>query len=146
MTIASGQLAQSADVLKHATASGHLRLVAQSELTIASGAITASANHYNVDTEGDAATDALLKTLIADHEPAYAAQWRALGGEFAHRMMAGIAAFELQVLDVQCKIKLNQHRKEAHAAMHARYAAGTPDERALAEWMRRLGMAGEELQ
>ncbi len=96
--------------------------------------------------EGHAATDALLKALIADHEPAYAAQWRALGEEFAHRMMAGIAAFELRVLDVQCKIKLNQHRKEAHAAMHAQYAAGTPDERALAEWMCRLGMAGEGLQ
>lgn len=85
--------------------------------------------------------DALLKALIGDHEPAYAAQWRALGEEFAHKMLAGIVAFELRVLDLQCKIKLNQHRKEAHAAMHARYGSGTPDERALAAWMQRLGMA-----
>lgn len=86
--------------------------------------------------------DALLKALIGDHEPAYAAQWRALGEEFALKMLAGIVAFELRVQDLQCKIKLNQHRKESHAAMHARYGAGTPGERALAGWMQRLGMAG----
>ncbi|WP_404299406.1 FMN-binding negative transcriptional regulator [Alicycliphilus denitrificans] len=85
--------------------------------------------------------DALLKALIGDHESAYAAQWRALGEEFAHKMLAGIVAFELRVLGLQCKLKLNQHRKEAHAAMHARYSEGTPDERALAAWMQRLGMA-----
>ena len=86
------------------------------------------------------AQDALLKTLIGDHESVYAAQWRALGEEFARKMLAGIVAFELRVLGVQCKIKLNQHRPESHAAMFARYSAGTPDERALAGWMRRLGM------
>lgn len=86
--------------------------------------------------------DALLKALIGDHEPAYAVQWRALGEEFAHKMLAGIVAFELRVLDLQCKIKLNQHRKESHAALFARYCQGTPDERALAGWMRRLGLVG----
>ena len=90
--------------------------------------------------EGEQAQDALLKALIGDHEPAYAAQWRALGEAFARKMLAGIAAFELRVLAVQCKIKLNQHRPQSHAAMHAQYRAGTPDERALADWMRRLGM------
>ncbi|MBS0507419.1 MAG: FMN-binding negative transcriptional regulator [Proteobacteria bacterium] len=87
--------------------------------------------------------DALLKALIGDHEPAYAAQWRALGEEFAHKMLAGIVAFELHVLGLQCKLKLNQHRPESHAALHARYSAGTPDERALAGWMERLAMAGD---
>ena len=86
--------------------------------------------------------DALLKALIGDHEPAYAVQWRALGEEFAHKMLAGIVAFELRVLDLQCKIKLNQHRKESHAALYARYCQGTPDERALVGWMRRLGLVG----
>ena len=87
--------------------------------------------------------DALLKALIGDHEPAYAAQWRALGEDFARKMLAGIVAFELRVLDLQCKLKLNQHRKESHAAMHAQYSQGTPDERALAAWMQRLGMAAD---
>ena len=85
--------------------------------------------------------DQLLKKLIADHELPYAEQWRSLGEEFAHKMLAGITAFELKVLDWQCKLKLNQHRKESHAALHTAYATGSPDERALAEWMQILGMA-----
>lgn len=86
------------------------------------------------------AKDSLLKKLIGDHEPPYAEQWRGLGEEFAHKMLAGIVAFELQVTDLQCKLKLNQHRTESHGAMKAMYAAGTPDEQALAGWMDRLGM------
>ncbi|MEY3771692.1 MAG: Protease synthase and sporulation protein 2, partial [Pseudomonadota bacterium] len=34
----------------------------------------------------------------------------------------------------------NQHRPEAHAAMHAAYDAGNESEKALALWMRRLGL------
>jgi transcriptional regulator len=92
--------------------------------------------------EDPQAKDSLLKKLIGDHEPPYAEQWRGLGEEFAHKMLAGIVAFELQVTDLQCKLKLNQHRTESHAAMKAMYAAGTPDEQALAGWMERLGMGG----
>ncbi|MBS0455067.1 MAG: FMN-binding negative transcriptional regulator [Proteobacteria bacterium] len=84
--------------------------------------------------------DALLKRLIGQHEPSYAQQWRDLGEEFQLKMLAGIVGFELSVVDLQCKIKLNQHRRESHVEMHARYAAGTPDEQALAAWMRRLGL------
>ena len=79
--------------------------------------------------------DRLLKHLIADHDPAYADQWRGLGEDYQHKMMGGIVAFELEVHDMQCKIKLNQHRPEAHAAMKATYAAGNDNERALAQWM-----------
>ena len=90
--------------------------------------------------EEPAAKDALLKKLIGDHEPAYAVQWRSLGEEFAHKMLAGIVAFELAVTRVQCKIKLNQHRPESHAAMRQVYAGGGEDEQALGRWMDRLGM------
>jgi transcriptional regulator len=86
--------------------------------------------------------DALLKKLIADHEPAYAAQWRGLGEEFQQKMLAGIVGFELNVLDWRCKLKLNQHRPESHAALRAAYAAGGGDERALAQWMDKLGLGG----
>ncbi len=89
-----------------------------------------------------AAKDALLKKLIGDHEPPYAEQWRGLGEEFAHKMLAGIAAFELRVLDLQCKLKLNQHRPESHAALRAAYRNGSDDERALARWMDHLGLGG----
>lgn len=92
--------------------------------------------------EDPSAKDALLKKLIGDHEPAYAAQWRGLGEEFAHKMLAGIVAFELQVTELQCKLKLNQHRREAHAAMQAAYAGGNDNERSLAAWMDRLNLHG----
>ena len=94
--------------------------------------------------EAPAEKDALLKRLIGQHEPAYAQQWRDLGDDFQQKMLAGIVGFELRVTALQCKVKLNQHRKEAHAAMHATYSQGTPDERALAVWMQRLGMAVEK--
>ena len=84
--------------------------------------------------------DRLLKKLIGDHEPAYAQQWMDLGTEFQHKMLSGIVGFDLQVLDLQCKIKINQHRPESHPALHAMYAAGNPDEQALAQWMVKLGL------
>ena len=88
--------------------------------------------------------DRLLKHLIHTHDPAYDAQWRALGEDHQHKMMGGIVASELRVIELQCKVKrkvkLNQHRPESHAAMHAAYAVGNPDGRALALWMERLGM------
>ncbi|MBC5783492.1 FMN-binding negative transcriptional regulator [Ramlibacter sp. USB13] len=93
--------------------------------------------------EDAVAKDALLKKLIADHEPPYAEQWRGLGEEFAHKLLAGIMGFELEVLECACKLKLNQHRPESHAALHAAYAAGGEDERELAAWMQRLGMEGK---
>jgi transcriptional regulator len=86
------------------------------------------------------AKDRLLKKLIGDHEPAYAQQWIDLGVEYQHKMLAGIVGFELQVLDLQCTIKINQHRPVSHPALHAMYAAGNDDQRALADWMVKLGL------
>ena len=84
--------------------------------------------------------DHLLKQLIADHEPAYADQWRGLNEDYQHKMLKGIVAFKLNVLSLQCKIKLNQHRPESHAAMYRTYASGSCNEQALAKWMLKLGM------
>ena len=88
------------------------------------------------------AKDELLKTLIGEHEPPYAAQWRSLDGEFARKMLSGMVGFELKVTSWQCKLKLNQHRPESHPAMRQTYAAGNADERELVQWMDRLGMKG----
>jgi transcriptional regulator len=90
--------------------------------------------------EDPSAKDQLLKKLIGDHEPPYAEQWRAMGDGFREKMLAGIVAFKLEVTDWQCKLKINQHRPEAHAAMKTAYSAGNENERALAQWMDRLGM------
>lgn len=92
--------------------------------------------------EEPAAKDALLKKLIGDHEPPYAEQWRGLGEEFAHKMLAGIVGFELAVTELRCKLKLNQHRPESHAALKAAYAKGNDNERELARWMDRLALGG----
>ena len=90
--------------------------------------------------EGEEAKDAILKQLISDHEPAYAQQWRQLPTSYTEPMLNAIVAFEMRVLNIQTKVKLNQHRPESHAAMHAAYQAGNPSEKELAHWMRRLGM------
>ncbi|HEY4373646.1 MAG TPA: FMN-binding negative transcriptional regulator [Burkholderiales bacterium] len=91
------------------------------------------------DAEGK---DALLKRLIGVHEPAYAQQWRDLGEEFQQKMLMGIVGFAITVTKLESKFKINQHRPEAHAAMHEAYSKGTPDEQALARWMERLGHKG----
>lgn len=90
--------------------------------------------------EGEEAKDAILKQLIADHEPPYAQQWRGLPETYTQPMLNAIVAFEMQVQDIQTKVKLNQHRPESHVAMHAAYESGGESEKGLALWMRRLGM------
>ncbi|MDP4621283.1 MAG: FMN-binding negative transcriptional regulator [Hydrogenophaga sp.] len=84
--------------------------------------------------------DRLLKCLIAEHEPAYAQQWRELPAHYTGAMLNGIVAFEMQITDLQCAVKLNQHRPEAHAAMHKAYAQGTEQTQELARWMKDLGL------
>jgi len=84
------------------------------------------------------AKDGLLKKLIGDHEPAYAAQWRALDADYQRKMLAGIVGFELRVTAFECKLKLNQHRPEAHDATLRMYESGSSHQRTLAEWMVRL--------
>jgi transcriptional regulator len=84
------------------------------------------------------AKDALLKKLIGEHEPAYAAQWRGLAPDYQRMMLSAILGFELRVTAFECKLKLNQHRPEAHEATVKMYAGGSEDQRTLAEWMQRL--------
>ena len=100
--------------------------------------------HCTVQTrliESPGEIEALLQKLIADHEPAYAAQWRELDAGYQEQMLSAVVGFELQVTNWQCKLKLNQHRPESHAAMQAQYASGNDNVRALALWMERLGIA-----
>lgn len=82
--------------------------------------------------------DLLLKCLIADHEPAYAEQWRSLDEDYTNRMLGAIVGLDLQVLDWQCKVKINQHRPEALEGMRAAYRAGGEQAQALAQWLDRI--------
>ena len=89
----------------------------------------------------EAEKDTLLAGLIQTNEPAYLAQWRSLPDTFRHRMLGGIVGFRISVSRLEGKFKLSQNRSEAERSnIRAAQAAGTPDERALASWMQRLGL------
>lgn len=85
----------------------------------------------------EAQQDAVLKQLIADHEPGYAQQWRGLPERYTQAMLRAITAFELQVLSWQLKVKVNQHRPEAAESLQQRALVGSPNEKALAVWTQR---------
>ncbi len=86
------------------------------------------------------AKDQLLKQLIADHEHVYAQQWRGLPEDYQQKMLSAIVGFKIRIEHRQLKLKLNQHRPEAHQAMFAQYAQGDENMQSLARWMSRLGM------
>ena len=82
----------------------------------------------------------MLDKLIADNELSYLEQWRSLSEDYLSKMMAMIVGFELEITQLQCKLKLNQHRPESHAALRRTFAAGNEAEHELLEWMDRLRM------
>ena len=89
--------------------------------------------------EDEGAKDALLKGLIAVHEPAFAERWQAMPEGFRRTMLAGIVGFRIPIARIEGKFKISQNRAEAERRnVHDAHAAGTPDQRALAAWMQRL--------
>ncbi|MBC7446154.1 MAG: FMN-binding negative transcriptional regulator, partial [Polaromonas sp.] len=85
--------------------------------------------------EEASAKNRLVQKLIADHEPDYAQQWHQQEPGYVQQMLSGIVGFELQVSDLQCKLKLNQHRPEAFSAIRSMYVKGSDGEQELARWM-----------
>ncbi|MDE3201326.1 MAG: FMN-binding negative transcriptional regulator [Acidobacteriota bacterium] len=91
--------------------------------------------------EDDNAKDALLKSLIAQHEPAYADQWHVLPEGFKRTMLAGIVGFHIPIARIEGKFKLSQNRPEGdRKSVRASQSSGSADEQALAGWMQRLGI------
>ena len=87
------------------------------------------------------AKDALLKRLIARHEPAYAAQWRGLPEEYRQKMLQAIVGFHLRVTRWEGKFKLSQNRSVVERErIQQSYREGTSQEQSVAEWMARLGL------
>ena len=84
--------------------------------------------------------DQMLDKIINDNEPAYREQWHSLSEDYHSKMVAMIVGFELEITELQCKLKLNQHRPESHAALRRVLATGSDDERELLAWMDRLKM------
>jgi transcriptional regulator len=90
--------------------------------------------------EGAEAADGMLVKLIEDYDPDYLKQWRSLDAHYVSTMLSGIVGFELEIIELQCKLKLNQHRPESHAALRAAYDNGNENERELARWMDKLNL------
>ncbi|WP_077037048.1 FMN-binding negative transcriptional regulator [Pelomonas sp. KK5] len=85
--------------------------------------------------------DALLKRLIARHEPPYAEQWKGLPEDYHQKMLAAIVGFRIRVTRWEAKLKLSQNRAAGERArIMAAFKDGTPPEQALAAWMDRLGL------
>ena len=84
--------------------------------------------------------DQMVDKLINDNEPAYLAQWHSLSEDYHSKMVAMIVGFELEITELQCKLKLNQNRPESHAALRRSFAAGNEAARELLGWMDRLKM------
>lgn len=81
----------------------------------------------------------LLEDLINLHEPAYLNQWRAMPDGFRRTMLAGIMGFRIPIVRIEGKFKISQNRDDVERRnVQAAHAAGTPDQQALAEWMKRL--------
>jgi transcriptional regulator len=89
--------------------------------------------------EEDAGKEALLKDLIAIHDPAYLDRWSAMPEGYRRTMLAGIMGFRIPISRMEGKFKLSQNRAaEERRNVHDAQAAGTPDEQALARWMERM--------
>jgi len=83
--------------------------------------------------------EALLSDLIQANEPGYARQWSGLPDGYRRTMLAGIVGFRIAIARIEGKFKISQNRPEGdRRAVQAAQASGTDDERALADWMRRL--------
>jgi transcriptional regulator len=83
--------------------------------------------------------DALLKGLIALHEPAYAQQWREMPAGFRRTMLEGIVGFRIVISRIEGKFKVSQNRSETERQnVRTAHAAGTLDQQSLAAWMQRL--------
>lgn len=89
--------------------------------------------------EDEADKEVLLFNLIEANEPAYAARWRVMPQDYRRKLLTGIVGFRIPIARIQGKFKLSQNRPEAdRRGVEAAHKAGNDDQRALADWMKRL--------
>lgn len=95
-----------------------------------------------VRVEDSAGKERILKALIDAHDPAYRAQWdEGLSEQFRERMKGGIVGLRVAVERIEGKFKLSQNRPaQDRANVAAAMQRGGDDARAMAAWMRRLGI------
>ena len=89
--------------------------------------------------EDDDSKQALLAGLIQANEPGFAEQWRSLPDGYRRTMLAGIVGFRIPISRIEGKFKLSQNRPELdRRTVQQSQSAGTSDQQALADWMKRL--------
>jgi transcriptional regulator len=97
--------------------------------------------------EDNPGKEALLYGLIAQNDPSYLDQWRAMPDGYRRTMLLGIMGFRIPIARIEGKFKLSQNRApEERRNVFAGQAAGTPDQQALARWMERLADPGLSLR
>ncbi|MCE4556608.1 FMN-binding negative transcriptional regulator [Pelomonas cellulosilytica] len=91
--------------------------------------------------DGAADKDALLKRLIGQFEPDYSEQWRGLPEDYQYKLLGAIVGFRIHVTRWELKLKLSQNRAavERERIREALAVSTRGDERAVADWMTRLG-------
>ncbi|MDY7573818.1 FMN-binding negative transcriptional regulator [Actimicrobium sp. CCI2.3] len=83
---------------------------------------------------------ALLASLVEQNEPGYHAQFDQLDTGLREGLLKAIVGFTIRVDQLEGKFKLGQHRlAEDQPDMQAWHEAGGENERAIAQWMQRLG-------
>ncbi|QXV64635.1 FMN-binding negative transcriptional regulator [Mucilaginibacter sp. 21P] len=88
----------------------------------------------------ETAVGALLAKTISTYEQDYLKQWNRLPGDYKHKMMNGIVAFELVVTDLQAKYKLSQNRSaiEQQNIINNLDSSETDNEKEIADYMKQL--------
>lgn len=86
------------------------------------------------------AKHALLRRLIAEHEPAFDQRFAAFEDRHRDGLLAAITGFEIAVDKLEGKFKLGQHRlADDLPSMRTVHEEGDENRRAIAQWMKRLG-------
>lgn len=86
------------------------------------------------------AKHAILRRLIADHEPTFNARFEAFEARPRDALLNAITGFTIVVDKLQGKFKLGQHRlADDLPEMQAMHEHGDADRQAIARWMKRLG-------
>jgi len=80
----------------------------------------------------------VLENTINTYEVEYRTQWDLLPTDYKHKMIKGIVAFEITIIDLQAKKKLSQNKtvKEQEQIIEALKDSELSTERAVAAYMR----------
>ncbi|MDB5024387.1 MAG: FMN-binding negative transcriptional regulator [Mucilaginibacter sp.] len=90
--------------------------------------------------EQEAKKAELLRHTIEFYDRGYLQQWEKLSDRYRSKMMKGIVAFEIEVIDLQAKKKLSQNRseKERENIINSLDSSTDSNEKEIAAYMKKL--------